>query len=361
MSRCYNFSAGPANLPLSVLEQAQRDLVDFRGTGMSVMEMSHRGKNYTEIHQNAQENLRTLMNIPENYRILFVQGGASSQFAAVPLNLFTERKKADYVNTGAWSKKAIAEASRYGAVNVVASSEDTTFNYIPKLPATIFSPDADYVHITSNNTIYGTCYPGLPEVGNTPLVCDMSSDILSKPYEVSKFAVIYAGAQKNIGPAGLTIVIVREDMIGRALDITPTMFNYRTYADNNSLFNTPPCFIIYMAGLVFQWMLDNGGLEAMAARNRDKASLLYQYLDQSELFTATVSGDDRSIMNIPFVTGNVDLDKKFITEAENNNFKTLKGHRSVGGMRASIYNAFPREGVEQLVQFMEDFEHRNLP
>ncbi len=359
MGRCYNFSAGPANLPLEVLEKAQNELVDYRRSGMSVMEMSHRGKDYTEIHQNAQQHLRKLMDIPPEYQILFVQGGASSQFAAVPLNLFSENGQADYVNTGAWSKKAIAEAKRYGKVKVIASSEDTTFNYIPELSPEMFSKDADYVHITSNNTIYGTCYPNLPEVGSVPLVCDMSSDILSKPYDVSKFGLIYAGAQKNIGPAGLTIIIVREDLTGHAKDFTPTMLNYQTHANNNSMFNTPPCFIIYMAGLVFEWMLENGGLSAMEQRNRQKAGMLYQYLDQSDLFRATVNGADRSIMNIPFVTGDGELDKKFIAEAEAINLKTLKGHRTVGGMRASIYNAFPLEGVEKLVNFMSDFEKKN--
>ena len=360
MSRCFNFSAGPANLPLEVLEKAQQDLVDYQGTGMSVMEMSHRGKDYTSIHTNAQQNLRTLMNIPEDYEVLFIQGGASSQFAAVPLNLFSVNGKADYVNTGAWSKKAIAEARRYGEVVVVASSEDATFNYIPELSADMFSEDADYVHITSNNTIYGTCYPSLPEVGDKPLVCDMSSDILSKPYDVSKFGIIYAGAQKNIGPAGLAIVIIRKDLIGRAKDFTPTMLNYQTHANSNSMFNTPPCFIIYMAGLVFEWMLENGGVAAMEQVNRQKAAMLYQFLDRSELFKATVTETDRSIMNIPFVTGKAELDQKFIAEAEANNLKTLKGHRSVGGMRASIYNAFPKEGVEKLVDFMSEFEKKNL-
>jgi phosphoserine aminotransferase len=359
MRRCYNFSAGPANLPLEVLEKAQADLVNYQGTGMSVMEMSHRGKDYSLIHEKAANDLRALMGIPENYHVLFLQGGASTQFAAVPLNLFSSSKQADYVNTGAWSKKAIAEAKRYGEVNVVASSEDTTFNYIPTLSKDMFTPTADYVHITSNNTIYGTCFPQLPDTGDVPLVCDMSSEILSKVYDVSKFGVIYAGAQKNIGPSGLTIVIVREDLIGKALDFTPTMLNYQTHAASDSKFNTPPCFTIYMAGLVFDWMLNSGGLEAMESRNREKASILYDYLDQSDLFSATVTGSHRSIMNIPFITGNGDLDKKFIDEAESRNFKTLKGHRSVGGMRASIYNAFPKEGVEKLVDFMGEFERSN--
>ena len=359
MSRCFNFSAGPAILPLEVLENAQQNLTNYQGTGMSVMEMSHRGKEYSAIHEKTERDLRTLMEIPDHYKVLFLQGGASSQFSAVPLNLFSENRKADYVNTGAWSKKAIAEAKRYGEVNVVASSENKTFSYIPELSSEMFSEDADYLHITSNNTIYGTCYPTLPEPIHSPLVCDMSSDILSKPYDVSKFGIIYAGAQKNIGPAGLTIVIVREDLIGDALEGTPTMLKYSTHAKADSKFNTPPCFTIYLAGLVFEWVLAAGGLESMESRNRDKAALLYDYLDQSRIFKATVDGSDRSIMNIPFVTGDADLDQKFIAEAASRNFKTLKGHRSVGGMRASIYNAFPREGVEQLVAFMDEFERSN--
>ncbi len=359
MGRCFNFSAGPANLPLEVLQQAQVDLVDYQGTGMSVMEMSHRGKDYMSIHQNAEKNLRTLMDIPENYKVLFLQGGATTQFAAIPLNLFSSKQSADYVNTGAWSKKAIAEARRYGTVQVIASSEDRNFNYIPTLTSEMYSADADYIHITSNNTIYGTCYPMLPDVGNSTLVCDMSSDILSKPYDVSKFGVIYAGAQKNIGPSGLTIVIVRNDLIGKALDITPTMLNFQTHADSGSMFNTPPCFTIYMAGLVLEWMLSNGGVQAMDVRNKQKAALLYNFLDQSVLFSATVEGDARSIMNVTFITGDEDLDKLFISQAEASNLRSLKGHRSVGGMRASIYNAFTKEGVETLVEFMKDFEKSN--
>ena len=341
---------------MDVLKQAQVDLVDYQGTGMSVMEMSHRGKDYMAIHQNAEKNLRALMGVPENYKVLFLQGGASTQFAAIPLNLFSSNRSADYVNTGAWSKKAIAEARRYGKVEVIASSEDQNFNYIPSLTAASYSADADYIHITSNNTIYGTCYPTLPDVGNATLVCDMSSDILSKAYDVKKFGVIYAGAQKNIGPSGLTVVIVRENLLGNALDITPTILNYQTHADSGSMYNTPPCFTIYIAGLVFEWMLSNGGIQTMEVRNKEKAKLLYDYLDQSRLFSATVEGDCRSIMNIRFVTGSQDLDNKFILEAENNNLMTLKGHRSVGGMRASTYNAFPKKGVETLVEFMMDFE-----
>ncbi len=359
MNRAYNFSAGPAVLPLEVLEKVQKELVDYQGTGMSVMEMSHRSKDFLAIIEAAEQNLRKLMNIPDNYKVLFLQGGASTQFAMVPLNLFTKSKKADYFNTGSWSKKAIAEAKRYGEVNVVASSEDTTFNYIPSIDDVSLSGDADYVHITTNNTIYGTCFPKLPETGNIPLVGDMSSDILSKDYDVSKFGIIYAGAQKNIGPAGATIVIIREDLVGNAMDITPTMLNYQTHVDGESMFNTPPCFAIYMAGEVFKWVLDNGGIPAMEKRNKEKAALIYDFLDSSSLFKATVEKKSRSIMNIPFVTGNEDLDAKFIAEATTKGLKTLKGHRSVGGMRASIYNAMPREGVEALVSFMKEFEQAN--
>jgi phosphoserine aminotransferase len=359
MSRPFNFSAGPAVLPLEVLKKAQEEMVDWHGSGMSVMEMSHRGKEYTAIHEGAEKNLRTLMNVPANYKILFLQGGASTQFAMIPLNLFSANKKADYVNTGAWSKKAISEAKRYGNIKVVATSEKENFNHIPKLSKDMFSADADYVHITTNNTIYGTCYPELPDTGDVTLVGDMSSDILSKPYDVSKFGLIYAGAQKNIGPSGLTIVIVREDLIGKALDITPTMLNYKTHADENSLYNTPPCYGIYIAGLVFEWMLENGGVNAMAKRNHEKAALLYDFLDNSKLFKATVEPRSRSIMNVPFVTGNEELDNKFIAEASKKGLKTLKGHRSVGGMRASIYNAMPKEGVQALVDFMKEFEQAN--
>ncbi len=359
MSRPYNFSAGPAVLPLEVLKKAQEELVDWHGSGMSVMEMSHRGKEYMSIHEGAEKNLRKLMNIPDNYKVLFLQGGASTQFAMVPLNLFSAAKKADYVNTGAWSKKAISEAKRYGTIKVVASSEPQNFNNIPKLTKDMFSPDADYVHITTNNTIYGTCYPELPDTGSIPLVADMSSDIMSKPYDVTRFGLIYAGAQKNIGPSGLTIVIIREDLIGKAADITPTMLNYKTHAEDASLYNTPPCYTIYIAGLVFEWMLANGGVDAMEKRNREKAGLLYNYLDNSKLFKGTVETASRSIMNIPFVTGNERLDDKFIADASKKGLKTLKGHRSVGGMRASIYNAMPKEGVQALVDFMKEFEESN--
>jgi phosphoserine aminotransferase len=356
MSRCYNFSAGPAVLPLEVLKRAQEELVDWNGSGMSVMEMSHRGKEYTSIHENAIKNLRTLMNIPESYKILFLQGGASLQFAMVPLNLFSQAKKADYVNTGAWSKKAISEAKRYGSIKVIASSDDKNFSYIPEVNAGMISADADFVHITTNNTIYGTRYPVIPDTGSKPLVADMSSNILSQEYDITKFGLVYAGAQKNIGPAGLTIVIVREDLVGKALDITPTMLNYQTHVTENSLYNTPPCYTIYMAGLVFEWMLAKGGIKAMEKENIGKAAILYNFLDKSALFKGTVEERSRSLMNIPFVTGNEELDAKFISEASKRGLKTLKGHRSVGGMRASIYNAMPREGVQVLVDFMEEFE-----
>ena len=360
MSRAYNFSAGPATLPLEVLEKAKNELIDYQGSGMSVMEMSHRSKEFVAITAKAEADLRQLMAIPDNYKVLFLQGGASSQFAMVPLNLFSANKKADYISTGAWSKKAISEAKRYGDINVVASSEDKTFSYIPKVTKDMFRPDADYVHITSNNTIYGTCYAELPDTGDVPLVCDMSSNILSKEYDVSKFGLIYAGAQKNIGPAGVTIVIVRDDLLGSTLDFTPAMLNYKTHADAESMYNTPPCFAIYMAGLVFDYLLKNGGIGAMEAKNREKAAILYDFLDSSNMFKATVEPEDRSLMNIPFVTGNDELDAKFVKEATAANLKTLKGHRSVGGMRASIYNAMPKEGVEALVSFMSAFEKANV-
>ena len=359
MARVFNFSAGPATLPEAVLKKAQDELVDYNGAGMSVMEMSHRSKDFMAIIEKAKKDLRTLMNIPDNYHILFLQGGASSQFSMVPLNLFSNRKKADYINTGAWSKKAIAEAKRYGQVNVVASSEDRNFNYIPDLSGARFDPEADYVHITSNNTIYGTTYPELPDTGATPLVCDMSSNILSQEYNISRFGLIYAGAQKNIGPAGVTIVIIREDLAAEALDFTPVMFKYKTHIEADSMYNTPPCYSIYIAGLVFEWLLDMGGVPAMEKKNREKAAILYDYLDQSQFFNSTVKDPYRSIMNVPFVAPTDELSAKFIKEADARGLKTLKGHRSVGGMRASIYNAMPKEGVEKLVDFMKEFEKEN--
>lgn len=359
MSRVYNFAAGPATLPEEVLRQAADELVDFRGAGMSVMEMSHRSKAYDAIHKQAEADLRDLMNIPDDYYVLFLQGGASLQFSAVPLNLLSGSGKADFVHTGAWSKKAIAEAKRYGQVNIVASSEDKTFTYIPDLNSAAFTADADYLHIVTNNTIYGTRFTSLPDNSSIPLVADMSSNILSQEYDVTSFGVIFAGAQKNVGPAGLTIVIVRKDLVGHAREITPVMLNWKTQAESNSLYNTPPCYSIYMAGLVFKWLKDQGGVKGMQAINEEKAAVLYDYLDQSEMFSATVAKKDRSIMNIPFVTGNEERDAKFIKEAEQEGLVTLKGHRSVGGMRASIYNAMPLAGVQKLVDFMKRFEQAN--
>ena len=357
--RVYNFSAGPSVLPEAVLEKAQSEMLCHGTSGQSVMEMSHRSKEYGAIIQSAEARLRKVMNIPDNYKVLFLQGGASSQFAMVPLNLMTKNKKADYVLTGAWAKKAYKEGSRYGECHAVASSEDKTFSYIPELDPATFDKDADYFHICMNNTIYGTKFAKLPETGNVPLVADMSSCILSEPVDVSKFGVIYAGAQKNMAPAGLTVVIIREDLIGEAQDITPTMFRYTTHAENDSMFNTPPCYCIYILDLVLEWIESLGGLEEMKKINEKKAGLLYDYLDSSKMFSATVEKGSRSLMNIPFVTGNADLDKKFVAEATAAGFVNLKGHRSVGGMRASIYNAMPIEGVEKLIAFMKKFEEEN--
>ena len=359
MSRVYNFSAGPAAIPLVVLEKAQKELVDFRGKGLSVMEMSHRSPEYLEIFNKAMSDLRKLMQIPDEYAVLFLQGGASSQFSMVPLNLFSQNRTADYVNTGMWSKKAIVEARRFGKVNVVASSEDKMFSYIPSLTPEMFDPGADYVHITTNNTIYGTRYARLPDTGGVPLVTDMSSNILGEVYDVRKFGLIYAGAQKNIGPAGLTVVMARKDLLGRALDITPVMFNYAVQAENDSMYNTPPCYAIYMAGLVFEWLIERGGVAEMEKLNRAKADLLYDFLDNSTMFRSTVESEFRSLMNVPFVTGSDELDARFIKEAAAHGLKTLKGHRTVGGMRASIYNAMPYEGVKALVDFMAKFERDN--
>ncbi len=358
MERVFNFSAGPSQLPLSVLEEAARDMVNYKGTGMSVMEMSHRSKDYEGIIYGAEALLRELMNIPENYEVLFLQGGASTQFAMVPLNLF-KNKKADYVVTGQWAKKASQEASKFGNVNIVASSADKTFSYIPKLDKSTFTPDADYFHITHNNTIYGTKWNTLPEVGNVPLVADISSDIMSEALDVSKFGILYAGAQKNVGPAGLTIAIVRKDLIGDAMDICPTMLSYKTHADGKSMYNTPPCYSIYISKLVFEWVKSVGGVAELEKINKTKAALLYDFLDNSSLFKGTVVPEDRSLMNVPFVTGNEELDKKFVAEAKEAGFVNLKGHRTVGGMRASIYNAMPVEGVQALVDFMAKFEAAN--
>lgn len=358
MNRVYNFSAGPSVLPLEVLKKAQEELVSYGDSGMSVMEMSHRSKTYEAIISGAEAALRRVMQIPDNYKVLFLQGGASSQFAMIPLNLM-KKGKIDLVLTGMWAKKARDEAQKYGEVNVVASSEDKTFSYIPELDSSKFNPDADYFYICENNTIYGTKFPTLPETGNVPLVADLSSCILSEPVDVSKYGLIFAGAQKNMGPAGLTVVIIREDLLGYSKDFTPTMFKYDIHVKNNSMYNTPPTFAIYMCKLVLEWVESIGGLEKMGEINRKKAKLIYDFLDSSEMFNATVEGSSRSIMNIPFVTGNADLDAKFVSEAAAAGFVNLKGHRTVGGMRASIYNAMPVEGVEKLVAFMKDFEKNN--
>lgn len=361
MARVYNFSAGPSMLPESVLRKAADEMLDYQGSGQSVMEMSHRSKVYDAIIKEAEALLREVMNIPDNYKVLFLQGGASSQFAMVPMNLMTKSGKADYVITGQWAKKAYKEGARYGKANIVASSEDKTFSYIPKLDPSTFTKDADYFHICMNNTIYGTVYHELPYTGDVPLVADISSCILSQPIDVSKFGVLYAGAQKNMAPAGLTAVIIREDLIGHAMDITPTMFNYQTHADNGSMFNTPPCYTIYIAKLVLEWIKNEmGGLEKMKEYNEKKAKILYDFLDSSKLFKGTVVPEDRSLMNVPFVTGDADMDAKFVKEATEHGFVNIKGHRSVGGMRASIYNAMPIEGVEKLVAFMKEFEERNV-
>ena len=361
MKRVYNFSAGPSMLPEKVLRTAADEMLDYHGSGQSVMEMSHRSKVYDGIIKETESLLREVMNIPDNYKVLFLQGGASSQFAMVPLNLMTGSGKADFVLTGQWATKAYKEAARYGEANVVASSKDKTFSYIPKLDPSTFTKDADYFHICLNNTIYGTKWNTLPETGNVPLVADISSCILSEPIDVSRFGLLYAGAQKNMGPAGLTVVIIGEDLIGRAKDFTPTMFNYQTHADNDSMFNTPPCYAIYICKLVLDWIKnDIGGLEKMKEFNEKKAKILYDFLDSSKLFKGTVVPEDRSLMNIPFVTGSEELDAKFVKEAAAHDFVNIKGHRSVGGMRASVYNAMPIEGVEKLVAFMKEFEAANL-
>lgn len=356
--KVFNFSAGPAVLPKEVLEYAQEELLDYQGSGISVLEMSHRSAAFVDILERAENSLRKLMQISDKYEVLFLQGGATSQFSMVPLNLFRESRKVDIVDTGNWSKKAISEAERYGTVNVVASSADKNYTYIPDLDPKSFDPQADYVHITTNNTIFGTCMPEIPNTGEVPLVADMSSDILSREYRVDDFGLIYAGAQKNIGPAGLTIVIVRKELLGQEMEFTPLMFKYQTHVAKKSAYNTPPCFAIYMAGLVFDWTLKQGGVAVMEKRNRAKAALLYDYLDNSDLFESTIKGVDRSIMNVPFRTKDAETDKRFIAEADAAGLKTLKGYRTVGGMRASIYNPMSREGVEALVDFMAEFERK---
>jgi phosphoserine aminotransferase len=359
MERVYNFSAGPSVLPVEVLQKAKNQILNYENSGMSVMEMSHRSKVYEEIIKSAEHKIRNLMNIPGNYKVLFLQGGASSQFSMIPMNLLRKSGEADYVDTGMWSTKAIQEAKRYGEIHVVASSKDENYNYIPELKQTSFHRNADYFHITTNNTIYGTRYTTLPETGEVPLVADMSSNILSEVLDVSKFGLIYAGAQKNMGPAGVVLVIIREDLIGNAMEITPTMFQYKIHADHDSMYNTPPTYGIYMCNLVFEWLESLGGIQAMQKINEEKARVLYDYLDNSKLFKGTVVPKDRSLMNVPFVTGDENLDHQFIKQAIQNGFVNLKGHRSVGGMRASIYNAMPLEGVLALVRFMKNFELEN--
>ena len=359
MSRVYNFSAGPAVLPEEVLQEAANEMFDYRGSGMSVMEMSHRSKTYQAIIDEAEADLRELMHIPDNYKVLFLQGGASQQFAMIPMNLM-KNKVADYIITGQWAKKAWQEAQKYGKANAVASSADKTFSYIPDCSDLPISEDADYVYICENNTIYGTKYKTLPNTKGKVLVADVSSCFLSEPVDVSQYGVIYGGVQKNIGPAGVVIVIIREDLIPETVDdAVPTMLRYDIHVKNGSMYNTPPAYGIYICGKVFKWLKKMGGLEAMKAHNEKKAKILYDFLDRSKLFKGTVVKEDRSLMNVPFVTGNEELDAKFVKEATAAGFVNLKGHRTVGGMRASIYNAMPIEGVEKLVAFMEAFEQDN--
>ncbi len=358
MNRVYNFSAGPSMLPESVLAKAAKEMLNYQDSGMSVMEMSHRSKTYDSIIKNAESLLRKLMNIDDSYSVLFLQGGASTQFSMVPMNLFSKYRKADFINTGNWSKKAISEAKIFGAASVIASSEDTNFTYIPENYK--ISEDSDYVHITSNNTLEGTRYIDYPDTGNIPLVADMSSDIMATEIDVNKFGLIYAGAQKNLGPAGLTIVIIKNDLIGKSIvENIPTMMKYETHAKEKSLYNTPPCYSIYIAGLVFQWLNELGGVKAMEKINIEKASILYNFLDESKMFTNKVNRKCRSLMNIPFTCPTDDLNEKFISEAEKAGLCTLRGHRLIGGMRASIYNAMPVEGVIALVEFMKKFELDN--
>ena len=359
MSRVYNFSAGPSMLPEEVLKKAQTEMLEYGTSGMSVMEMSHRSKDYQDIIDSAEALVRELMHVPDYYKVLFLQGGGSTQFAMIPLNLASKNKKADYVITGQWAKKAAAEAERYITVNRVASSADKTFSYIPKLDKSKFSSDADYFYICYNNTIYGTRYTELPQC-DVPLIADISSCVMSEEIDVSKFGLLFAGAQKNLGPAGVTLVIVREDLIGDAMDITPTMLDYKTHADNGSMYNTPPTYGIYVLKLVLEWIKEQGGVKALQEINEKKAKILYDYLDSSKMFKGTVVPEDRSLMNAPFVTGNEELDAKFVAEAKAAGFVNLKGHRTVGGMRASIYNAMPVEGVEKLVEFMKKFESENM-
>ena len=360
MSRVYNFSAGPAVLPEEVLKQAAEEMLDYRGCGMSVMEMSHRSKVYDDIIKTAEADFRELLNIPDNYKVLFLQGGASQQFAAIPMNLM-RNKKAGYILTGQWAKKAYQEAKLYGEAVELASSADKTFSYIPDCSDLPITEDMDYVYICENNTIYGTKYKNLPNTKGKDLVADVSSCFLSEPMDVTKYGIVYGGVQKNVGPAGMVIDIIREDLIrDDVLPGTPTMLKFKTQADNDSLYNTPPCYTIYICGLVFKWLKNMGGLTEMQKRNEEKAAILYDFLDSSKLFKGTVVKEDRSLMNVPFITGDEELDKKFVAESKAAGLENLKGHRTVGGMRASIYNAMPKAGVEKLVEFMANFEKKNL-
>lgn len=359
MNRVYNFSAGPSMLPEEVLKIAQNEMLCYGDSGMSVMEMSHRSKVYEGIIFGAQDLLREVMGISDDYEVFFLQGGASTQFSMIPLNLMNKNHKADYIITGQWAKKAFTEGARYGEACKIASSEDKVFNYIPKVDASMIHQDSDYVHITMNNTIYGTKYHTLPETGDVPLVADISSMVLSEPIDVNKFGLLYAGAQKNMGPAGVTVVIVRKDLIGNAMDFTPTMLKYETHVKDRSMYNTPPTYAIYICKLVLEWVKKMGGTAALKEINTEKANLLYDYLDNSSMFRGTVVKEDRSLMNVPFVTDSDELNQKFIAEATAKGFVNLKGHRTVGGMRASIYNAMPMEGVKALVDFMKDFEMKN--
>ncbi|MCD7722923.1 MAG: 3-phosphoserine/phosphohydroxythreonine transaminase [Clostridiales bacterium] len=360
MSRVYNFSAGPSTLPVSVLKKAGAEILDYKGSGQSVMEMSHRSKVFDDIIKEAEALMRELYKIPEKYKVLFLQGGASAQFSAIPLNFMTKNKKADYIITGQWAKKAFAEARKYGDAKAVASSEDKTFSYIPKTKAEDFREGADYVYICMNNTIYGTVYKELPPVGDKVLIADISSCALSEPLDISRFGMVYFGAQKNVAPAGLVVAIIREDLLGAAADICPVMMNYKVQADADSLYNTPPCWTIYICKLVLEWIKETfGDLSGLKEHNEKKAAVLYDFLDSSKMFRGTVVKEDRSLMNVPFVTDSEELNAKFIKEAAAAGFVNLKGHRSVGGMRASIYNAMPIDGVKELVSFMEKFEKEN--
>ncbi len=359
-NRVFNFSAGPSVLPVEVIEKVQSELLNYQGSGQSIMEMSHRSKEFVKVMEDAEKDLREIMEIPDNYKVLFLQGGATLQFAMVPINLLRNSKKADYIVAGTWGKKAAKEAEKFGDIKVVASSEDDTFTYIPKVSKDEIRPDADYVHITYNNTVYGTHYNEDVDFGDVTLVADMSSCILSEKVDVSKFGLIYAGAQKNIGPAGMTLVIIREDLIGFAPENTPTYLNYQIHADNDSAYNTPPCFPIYVAGEVFKKIKREGGIEPIEKNNVEKATKLYEHIDNSKLYSCPVAVEDRSLMNVVFVTGNTDLDKNFVAQAREKGLVNLAGHRSIGGMRASIYNAMPMEGVDKLIEFMKEFEDANL-